>query len=135
MIYKPGKTIGYALLLWIIGFVWGTIVFMVPVLKNIGSIPYVSKFPAISVPLLIVLLVLLYFLSKSYLKEIVQKVQSGLILGLVIFVINFVLDLIVYFLLFKSTDYFAYLSIWLSYVIMILIPWLTGRSLQNGSNK
>ncbi len=36
--YKRKVALWYAFLLWIFGFVWGTIVFMVPVLKGIASI-------------------------------------------------------------------------------------------------
>jgi len=35
--------IWYAIILWVVGFVWGTVVFMIPSLKNIPSISYVSK--------------------------------------------------------------------------------------------
>jgi hypothetical protein len=45
------KALAYAILLWIIGFVWGSIVFMNPELKNVTAIPYVSRNPAITFPL------------------------------------------------------------------------------------
>lgn len=128
-----GKALGYALLLWMIGFVWGSIVFMTPALKSIGPVPAVSKYPVISIPLLIVYLFLLYWLSKFYLQDAKQKARTGLVLGLILFIVNIVLDAVVYWGGFKSADYFAYLSIWVSYSIMILIPWLTGKFLQGSS--
>jgi hypothetical protein len=51
---KLGKALAYASLIWVSGFVWGSMVFMTPALRNIPAIPYVSRYPAISFPLLIV---------------------------------------------------------------------------------
>jgi hypothetical protein len=50
---RTGRAIAYAFLIWITGSVWGSVVFMTPSLKNISSIPYVSRYPAISFPVLI----------------------------------------------------------------------------------
>jgi hypothetical protein len=128
--YKLGKSLGYAFLIWIIGFIWGITVFMIPLLNNIASIPYISKFPAISAPLIIVYIILLYFLTRNYLQDTEFKANEGLMFGITIFVVNLVLDFVAYIILFKSTDYYAYLSIWISYALAILIPWLIGRHLQ-----
>jgi positive regulator of sigma E activity len=46
---------------------------MNPALKNVAAIPYVSRNPAISFPLLIIGLVLAYLLAKSYLKGTQDK--------------------------------------------------------------
>ena len=40
---KPFKAIGFAVLIWIVGFVWGSIVFMTPALKATAPIPYISR--------------------------------------------------------------------------------------------
>jgi hypothetical protein len=53
------KGIWYAVVLWLVGFVWGMIVFMVPLLKNVPSISHVSKLPAVSLVLLPLYLVML----------------------------------------------------------------------------
>lgn len=90
--YKFGKALGYAFLIWIIGFLWGMIVFMVPLLKNLPSVAYISKFPAISVPLMIFYFILLFYLTKTYLKETDRKAQEGLKFGVTIFLVNIVLD-------------------------------------------
>jgi hypothetical protein len=66
--YKAKTAVFYAVLLWIIGFVWGSIVFIVPSLKNLSSAPYISKYPAISFPLLIAYIILLLVLAPRYLK-------------------------------------------------------------------
>jgi hypothetical protein len=125
--YKFGKALWYAFLIWIIGFVWGTTVFMMPSLKNLSSIPYISKYPAISVPLLIVYAILIFFLAKWYLKDAEEKIAEGLKFGITLFLVNIVLDALVYVVLFKGGDYFAFFSIWFAYAMFIVIPWLTGR--------
>ena len=130
MPYKMGKVIAHSLLLWVIGFVWGTIVFMVPTLKNISSIPYISQYPAISVPLIITYIILLIFLSRSYLKAAGNKISEGLKYGVALVVVNLILDLIVYIVLFKSTDYFEYASIYIAYAFFILIPVLSGHAVK-----
>jgi len=68
MPFKIGKAVIYAVLLWAIGFVWGSIVFMTPALKTVAGIPYVSSNPAISFPILFIWLIVTYLLAKSYLK-------------------------------------------------------------------
>jgi hypothetical protein len=46
-------------------------------------------------------------------------------------VINFILDLLMLVVLLKAGfRYFASLTVWLGYLILLIIPWLTGRSLQ-----
>lgn len=124
--YRFGTALWYGLLLWIIGFIWGMIVFMVPTLKELPSIAYISKFPVISFPLIVLYAILLFFLSKRYLTSAEEKVIEGLKLGLTVFLVTVILDGIVYWLLFQGKDYFAFLSIWLSYAIFIIIPLLTG---------
>ena len=95
MPYRIGKALIYAVLLWIIGFVWGSVVFMTPALKTVGAIPYVSSNPAISFPILIIWLIVTYLLAKSYLKAAGDKVAEGLKLGIMFSVMNVLLDLLV----------------------------------------
>ena len=129
MPYKIGKAVAYALLLWVVGFVWGSIVFMMPALKA-APIPYVSSNPAISFPILIMWLIVSYPLAKNYLKEAADTVAEGLKLGLTFAVVNAILDLVVLVLLLKAGfGYFASLTVWLAYAMLLIIPWLTGRSL------
>lgn len=68
----------YAVLLWMIGFIWGSVVFMSPSLKSVSAIPYVSKNPAISFPILIIWLIVTYLFAKSYLKGANDKAAEGL---------------------------------------------------------
>jgi hypothetical protein len=131
MPYKMGKALIYAVLLWVIGFVWGSIVFMTPALKNVPTIPYVSSNPAISFPILVIWLIVTYLLAKSYLKAADDKVAEGLKLGILFSVVNVLLDLLVLVLLLKAGfNYFLSLTVWLAYLMLLTLPGLVGRSLQ-----
>jgi hypothetical protein len=80
MPYKIGRAIAYAVLIWVVGFIWGSIVFMV---------------------------------------------FAG---------INLVLDLLILvFLLKTGFSYFISLTVWVAYSLLIIVPWLTGRSLQRAT--
>lgn len=123
--------VAFAILIWIIGFVWGSFVFMTPALKATPAIPYVSSNPAISFPLLLVWVIVGYFLARVYLSRVSRPAADGLKLGILFAVINFALDLFVLVFLLKAGGYyFVSLTVWLGYAILLLIPWLTGRSLQ-----
>ena len=130
MPYKFGKAIMYGILLWVTGFIWGSIVFMTPALK-VPAIPYISSNPAISFPILIIWLVVTYLLAKSYLKEAPDKVAEGLKLGITFSLLNALLDLVILVVLLKAGfGYFVSLTVLLAYAMLLVIPWLTGRSLQ-----
>ena len=73
MPHRPVKALLFALLVWLIGFVWGSVVFMTPALRDMTAIPYVSTNPFISFPILITWLVTSYLLAKSYLKNAFNK--------------------------------------------------------------
>ncbi len=104
---------------------------MTPSLKNVSAIPYVSSNPAISFPILLLWLVVTYFLAWNYLAGTKDRDPEGLKLGFVFAGINFALDLVVLvFLLKAGFSYFASATVWLAYLILLSIPWLTGRSLQ-----
>ena len=127
---RIGRALAYAVLLWITGFIWGMVVFMTPALKNIPSIPYVSRYPAISFPVLVLWLLITYLLARSYLRMTTDKSAEGLKLGVLFALVNFVLDLLVLVILFKNGfGYFASLTVWLAYLILLTVPWFTGRSL------
>jgi len=131
---KVGRALAYAILIWIVGFMWGMVVFMTPALKGLPSIPYVSRYPAISFPVLIIWILLTYLLSRSYLRSVTDKASEGLRLGAMFALVNFVLDLLVLVLLFKTGFvYFASLTVWLAYCILVTVPCLVGRSSQQSA--
>ena len=128
---RIGKALAYAIVIWIIGFVWGSIVFMTPSLKGARPIPYISNNPAISFPILIVWLPVTYLLAKNYLKASSDRMAAGLKLGLTLSVGNLILDLVILVLLLKAGfAYFISLTVWLGYFLLLIVPWLTGRSMQ-----
>jgi hypothetical protein len=131
MPFKPGKALMYAVVIWLVGFVWGSIVFMTPALKAVAAIRYVSSNPAISFPILFIWLIITYLFAKSYLGTAGDKVSEGLKLGIMFSVVNVVLDLLILVLLLRAGfSYFFSLTVWLGYLIVFMIPWITGRSLQ-----
>ena len=131
MPFKLGKALIYAILLWIVGFVWGSIVIMTPALKAVAAIRYVSSNPAISFPILFIWLIVTYLLAKSYLKAASDKAAEGLKLGIMFSIVNVLLDLFVLVLLLKAGfGYFVSLTVWLGYFMLFIIPWIAGRSLQ-----
>ncbi|MBI2426610.1 MAG: hypothetical protein HYV34_02075 [Candidatus Kerfeldbacteria bacterium] len=128
--YQLGKCLAHALLLWIVGFVWGMVVFLTPALKDIASVPYISKFPAVTIPLLIVYIFSVSFLAKRYLQKATDKTAEAWKYGITLLVVSFVLDLLVIVLAFKSYDYFSYLSIWLAYAVLVFVPVKAASSVQ-----
>jgi IgA peptidase M64/VWA domain-containing protein len=129
--YKLGLALAFAFLIWVVGFIWGTIVFMTPLIDAAAPMPYVSTYPLISFPLLVLWLLLAYFLARAYLKAATDKACEGLKLGWVFFWVNLILDLLVIVILLRTgLGYFASLSVWLAYFILLTVPCLTGRSLQ-----
>jgi len=135
MPYKIGKALGYAVLLWVIGFIWGSIVFMTPTLKRTPAIPYISSNPAISFPILITWPFLTYVLAKNYLKAAGDKVSEGLKLGVTCSLVNVLLDLVVLVVLLKAGfGYFISLTVWLGYFMLLLIPWMVGKALEKAAS-
>jgi hypothetical protein len=122
-----GKALGLAVFIWLVGFIWGMVVFMVPVLKEIQPIPYVSRYPAISFPLLVVFAVLAYLFAGMRLANHERKGAAGFRLGLTFFLVNFLLD---HFVLVAAFDagrqYYASLTVWTAYAILVIVPWTTG---------
>jgi hypothetical protein len=125
------KALGFAILIWITGFVWGSIVFMTPALKATPAIPYVSSNPAISFPILLVWIPVTYLFARICLWRSRNPAVESRKVGIVFAAINLILDLLILVLLLRAGfGYFASLTVWLGYFILLLIPWLTGRSLQ-----
>ena len=129
MPYKPVKALAFAVLIWIVGFIWGSVVFMTPALKSLPSIPYVSRYPAISFPILVIWLFVTYLLARNYLKTAPDKPTEGLKLGITFTVVNLLLDLLVLVILFgNDLSYFASLSIWVANLMLVLVPWWVGKT-------
>jgi hypothetical protein len=136
MPYKPGKALAFAVLIWIVGFIWGSVVFMTPALKSLPSIPYVSRYPAISFPILVIWPFVTYLLARNYLKTAPDKPNEGLKLGITFTVVNLLLDLLVLVILFgNDLSYFASLSILVANLMLVLVPWWVGKKVQSPMSK
>jgi len=129
--YRLGKAFVYAVLIWLIGFIWGSIVFMTPQLRTIAPIRFVSINPAISFPILVIWVIVTYVIARRYLRRAVDKVGEGLKLGVIFSTMNVLLDFLVLVLLFKAGfTYFISLTVWLGYLLLLIIPWVIGRTMQ-----
>ena len=106
------------------------IVFMTPALKNIPSVPFVSKFPAISLPLIVIYIFLIYFLARRCLAGAVDKRSEAWKYGISLVVISIILDTLVIVVVFKSHDYFSYLSIWIAYALLLFVPVVAARQVR-----
>jgi hypothetical protein len=118
-----------AVALWAVGFAWGSIVFTVPQLMDLPSLPHVSKYPAISGVLLVLYIALAIFIVRREVRD--GNTRLCLKLGLILSASNFLLDLMVYFLILNARDYFEYFSVWVSYALLLFLPALTKKK---GSN-
>lgn len=127
-----GKALLYGFVIWSIGFIWGSVVFMVPQLKDIPSIAYVSKYPAISFPLLIAYPFLASLYTRNYLKAVRSKAGEGLRLGIAMGLVNIILDVLVLVLAFKNgLSYFASMTVLLGYAILVAVPARVGQKIQS----
>ena len=124
-----GKALGFGVLIWIVGFAWGSIVFMTPALKEVASIPYVSRYPLISVPLLILFPFLTWWFARICLAGASDPAAAGRLVGIVFAGSNFLLDVLVLVLAFGAGwEYFSFASIWVGYAILLLVPiWVGSR--------
>lgn len=128
MSHARGKALAYAILIWVIGFVWGSIVFMTPALKKVSSIPYISSNPAISFPILILWILVAYLLSTSYLRGLDNRAAEGLKLGIIFSATNIFLDLVVIVIALRAGfGYFVSLTVWLGYFILLVMPAIVAR--------
>ena len=120
MTIKLGEAIGLGVLIWVIGFVWGTVVFLTPALKGIPSIPMFSRYPAISFPLLVLFPLMAYWFAP----KCIERGGSGggmPQVGLVLAAVNVLLDAAVLVGLLKSgREYFYFLSVWVAYALVVV---------------
>ncbi|WP_305065333.1 hypothetical protein [Methanococcoides sp.] len=116
-------------MIWIIGFIWGCIVFSTPALSAIPSIEYISKMPAITLLLFVVLPILAIYFTKAYLKDTKDKAEEAKLLGITFLMTNLALDLAMYLTIYDK-DYYSYLSIWIYYALLLGIPYYIGKRIQ-----
>lgn len=126
MIKKPVKGILLGLLIWITGFIIGSIVMMMAGMEMIGIV-MIFVMPVLAA------LVAWWYLRKN------PRMSEGLKLGIIWIVINAVLDILVLVLAFgNGFSYFASWTVWVGYAEMLIVPALVGKMLEGkseGENK
>ena len=134
MPHNPGKALLYGILIWLVGFAWGSVVFMVPFLKQLPSIPFISMYPAISFPLLLVFWHLATLFAKRHLADVADKRKEGMKLGILFSLTNIILDHVVIVYSFHTGFHFyLYVSIWAAYLILFLAPFRVGKTLEGAT--
>lgn len=126
---KPGKTVAFGGLIWIVGFLWGMVVFMTPVLKELPPLPLFSRYPAISFPLLVVFPLLAYWCAP---KSVTNPAVGAALppVGFIYAGINALLDVLFLVGVFKSGwSYFSFLSVWVAYALLVVAAQLSLRRL------
>lgn len=119
---KLGLAVGLALVIWASGFMWGTFVLTNQTLAETAAIPFISSNPFISFPILIGWFFLGSFFTKLYLKKSPDDKNALLGLGIVFAGTNILLDVGFLGFAFDNFGFFTYLSPWLAYLMLLLIP-------------
>ena len=127
--YRPLSAVRYSLAIWFIGFIWECIVFITPALSTIPAIEYISKMPAIALPLLVVLPILTIYFTKTYLKDTKDKAEEAKLLGITFLSVNLALDLAMY-LTIADRNYHSHLLIGIYYALLLGIPYYIGKRIQ-----
>ncbi|MBI2619431.1 MAG: hypothetical protein HYW57_05065 [Ignavibacteriales bacterium] len=110
-------------LIWVSGFVWGTVVFMIPALKDLPSLPFFSRYPAISFPLFLVFWVMSASLTRRIFRAAEGKARTARGIGIAFAGTNILLDLVVLVVAFgNGLEYYSSLSVWAAYGILFLVP-------------
>ena len=123
MIKKPVKGVLMGLLLWVAGFIAGSIVMIMAGMDMIGIV-MIFVMPVIAA------LIAMWYLKKN------PGMSEGLKLGLIWIIISAVLDMLVLVLAFgNGFSYFASWTVWVGYAEMLIVPVLIGNMLENKSEE
>lgn len=118
----------YGVVIWLASFVWGSVVFAVPILDDAPGLRGVSSNLAVSIPILLLWIPLTSWLARRWLAEEPARRQASIRLGAWFAGTNFVLDLLLLVLLFGSgLDYFAAATVWVGYALLATIPVFVAR--------
>ncbi|NQU99538.1 MAG: hypothetical protein HQ538_02270 [Parcubacteria group bacterium] len=119
MIKKPVKGILMGLLIWVAGFMIGSIVMMVAGMDKIGTV-MILVMPIVNI------LISFWYLKKN------PGMLEGIKLGVIWIAVNVILDIAVLALAFgNGFSYFTAWTVLLGYFDMILIPAIIGKYLEN----
>ena len=108
---------------WVAGFVAGSLVYLVPHLRHLHPIPGVTLNVAVSLVVPVVWVPLLVVLSRRFVRAGPSAVGDGVLLGLWMAGTNLVLDRVVLVGWFEAGPSFhSYAAIWFAYLLVVLVP-------------
>lgn len=124
-----GMAIVYSISIWLVGFAWGSAVFMIPVIRDVSPVAFVSTNLFISIPIVILWAILAKRLTRRYVAKSVTPRNDAQFLGTCFVSINAILDLFVLVIGFGvGLQYFTFLSVWVAYAVLLIIPIVTVNS-------
>jgi len=126
----PGRAIGYTSIFLAAGFVWGALAANVPALRDARGIPHLARNRAVALPVFALWVGLSCVLARRYLELSGRGAGEGLRLGILFGVAAFLFDVVVVaWLVGQGRRHFAQPLLWITYALLLLIPWLVGRSM------
>lgn len=128
--YKPVMAVLFAASLLVVAVLWAAFVANSPKLAAAPGIPYFTNNVVMSVPVAVVWIVMAAVLTKYYLAGASEPAVEGLKLGLMFAATGLFLDgVIVAMLVGRGWVHFSQGILWLTYALLIVIPWWIGKSL------
>lgn len=126
----PGKAIGYTSIFLAAGFVWGALAANVPALRNARGIPLLARNWALALPVFVLWVGLSYFLARRYLELSGGGAGEGFRLGILFATAALLFDVVVVaWLVGQGRRHFAQPLLWITYLLLLLIPWFIGTSM------
>lgn len=125
----------HGLSIWLIGFTWGTVVFMTPALKEIPSIAHISRFPAIGFPLVFAFAGLAWVLAGRFFARCGAGAAMTGLYGLTLAGVNAGLDFVILVIAFgNGLGFYDSLTLWLAYAILYIVPRLRAHTVSAVGN-
>ncbi len=129
-LHQPGRAFTYTLIILGSGFIWGGIAVNVPIIREAQNLPYIAHNWAIALPIFVLWIVLSYVLAKDYLYRVNGGATEGLRLGAMFAISAILYDLIVIaWIIGVGWMHFEQLILWVTYGLLLFIPWFVGRSM------
>jgi hypothetical protein len=128
--YKPVMATLFAVSLLLVAVPWAAFVANSPKLAAAPGIPYFANNLVISVPVAVIWVAMAAVLAKYYLAGASDPSLEGLKLGVMFAAAGLFLDgIIVALLVGRGWAHFNQGILWLTYALLVFIPWWIGRSL------
>jgi hypothetical protein len=129
-LHNVGSALLYTFALLFVAFVWAGFVANVPRLRDVNGIPGVVHNPVVALPILAAWTAMAYVLARRYLSGASDPAVEGLTLGLVFLAGAALFDIVVVAgIVGEGVRHFGQLVLWIGYAVLVLVPWLVGRSI------